>query len=153
MPVSVRREGATLDTRGVRRDAQRLLAHAELRDAELSVVICNDSFIHRLNRDWRGVDSPTDVLAFAQGEGEDAGLHPEVLGDLVISADTATRQAAELAHPVARELRVLLVHGFLHLLGYDHSEAEEATEMRAAEERLLAALEDGGTGLVGRALG
>lgn len=152
MRVSVRQEGVRGDTRGLRRDAQRLLRHADLPEGELSVVLCDDPFIHALNRQWRGVDQPTDVLSFAMGEGEDAGLNPEVLGDLVISLDTAARQAAEVGHPLARELRVLLVHGFLHLLGYDHVDPADAVEMRGAEERLLVVLDEGGTGLVGRAM-
>lgn len=151
MRVSVRREGVALDTRRLRRDAQRLLRHADLAGAELSIVVCGDPFIHQLNQAWRGVDQPTDVLSFAMGEGADADLNPDVLGDIVISLDTAGRQAADVGHALDRELRVLLVHGLLHLLGYDHLEPADAAEMQGAEERLLAVLEETGTGLVGRA--
>lgn len=110
-------------------DAEKLLDHAGL-GLELSIVLCDDAFIHELNRRWRGVDAPTDVLSFPM-ESE------ELLGDLVISLPTARRQAEELGHPEAAELRVLLVHGFLHLCGYDHHEDDEAAEMREAEARLL----------------
>jgi probable rRNA maturation factor len=151
MPVSVRREGVTADVRRVRRDAERLLRHADLVGAELSVVLAGDPFVQALNREWRQKDEPTDVLSFAMGEGDHADVNPDVLGDIVISVDTATRQAAEVGHDLARELRVLLVHGFLHLLGYDHLDEADAIEMRGAEERLLAALDEGGVGLVGRA--
>ncbi len=152
MSVSVRRAGTTADSSRLRRDAHRLLRHAELADAELSIVLGDDAFVHQLNLQWRGVDQPTDVLSFAMGEGADAELNPDVLGDIVISVDTATRQAAEVGHPLEQELRVLLVHGFLHLLGYDHLEPADAEEMRGAEERLLAVLDAGGTGLVARAM-
>lgn len=149
--VEVRCEGLDAPTEAVARDAERLLAHADLAESELSVVLCDDPFIHALNLRWRGVDAPTDVLSFAMGEGEIAALHPEVLGDVVISLDTAARQAVEHGHPPAREVRVLLVHGFLHLLGYDHLEPDDAEEMRGAEGRLLAVLDDAGAGLVARA--
>lgn len=152
MPVSVRREGVRADVRRLRRDAERLLRHADLVGAELSVVLAGDPFVHALNRTWRGVDQPTDVLSFAMGEGADAEVNPELLGDIVISVETAARQAGEVGHPVERELRVLLVHGLLHLLGYDHQDPGDAAEMRGAEERLLAVLEEPGTGLVGRAM-
>lgn len=111
-----------------------------LDEAELSVVLCDDAFIHPLNRDWRGKDRPTDVLSFAQREGEEADEDDPVLGDVVISLETAARQAAERGHSTAHELRVLLVHGICHLLGYDHEEDDEAEEMEALERDLLAEL-------------
>lgn len=149
--IDVRFEGGNWPSDAVVADAGRLLTHAELAHAELSLVLCDDAFIRALNRQWRGIDDATDVLSFAMGEGEDADLHAEVLGDIVISMDTAARQAAELGHGVPEEVRVLLVHGFLHLLGYDHIEPDDAVEMAAAEARLLAML--GGTpgGLIARA--
>lgn len=148
--VAIRREGTRHPTAGVRRDARRLLrALAErepgLAEAELSVVLCDDPFIQDLNRAWRKVDAPTDVLSFPQDD-------PVTLGDVVISVDTAARQAAEQGHPLARELRVLLVHGLLHLLGHDHHTPAEAARMRAEEERLLAGLDGRGEGLVLRAM-
>ncbi len=107
---------------------------------ELSILLTDDRHIHTLNRDYRDKDSPTDVLSFAQSEGEAfPGMIP-VLGDLVISLETAERQAAALGHPLAAEVRVLLAHGLLHLLGYDHIEPDERAQMAAAEEQLLEAL-------------
>ena len=136
-------EGAAAEALSARlaADAEAALAHLGLAGAELSLVLCDDATIHALNRDYRGVDRPTDVLSFAQEEGEPAGsAGVRVLGDVAISLDTAERQAREQGHAVEIELRVLLVHGLLHLLGHDHGEPEEAAAMRAAEADLLARL-------------
>lgn len=149
--IDVRFESASWPSEAVVADAARLMQRAELADAELSLVLCDDAFIHALNRQWRGVDAPTDVLSFAMGEGEDAALNTHVLGDVVISIDTAARQAAELGHDVHVEVRVLLVHGFLHLLGYDHIEPDDAVEMADAEARMLAMLGGAAGGLIARA--
>ena len=119
------------DAAAILRDAETLMRHARLDEAELSIVLCRDPFIQALNLQHRGVDRPTDVLSFAMREGEEADEDDPILGDLVISLDTAQVQADGLGHPLALELQVLLVHGFLHLLGYDHEQDEaEAEEMR-----------------------
>ena len=104
--------------------------------AELSLVLVSDRVMHDLNRDWRGKDRPTDVLAFAQGEGD--GATPDgLLGDVVISVDTARRQARSGRRPLGREAERLLVHGLLHLLGYDHERsAREAARMKRKEREL-----------------
>lgn len=149
--IDVRFEGGRWPSDAVMADAGRLLHHAELAEAELSLVLCDDAFIRALNRQWRGIDSATDVLSFAMGEGEDSDLNTQILGDIVISLDTAARQAAELGHGVPEEMRVLLVHGFLHLLGYDHIEPDDAAEMAEAEARLLAMLGAAPGGLIARA--
>ena len=133
-------------------DAQALLTSADLGDSELSIVLCDDPHIQALNRDHRGIDRPTDVLSFAMQEGDGLLEADPVLGDLVVSIDTAQRQATELGHALDHELRVLLVHGLLHLLGYDHETSpEDAAEMRDAEARLLARLGHAGRGLIDRA--
>lgn len=140
-----------LDPAAVLADADWLLRRLDLAGAELSLVLCDDAFIRPLNRDYRDKDAPTDVLSFAMQEGDDLLADDPVLGDLVISVETATRQAAEQGHDVDAELRVLLVHGLLHLLGYDHEvDEEEAAEMRAAEAKLLGEM-GGATGLITRA--
>ncbi len=118
-------------------DGQTLLVAAALPDAELSVVLCDDDFIAVLNRDYRGKDAPTDVLSFPQGDELSGEV---VLGDAIISLPTAARQAAERGHTVMQELRVLLVHGLMHLLGHDHMTPAQAAEMQAGEHKLLAAL-------------
>ena len=138
MPVSVtsKRRARGLRAADVRRDAQRLLELLEL-DAELSIALVDDTEVRRLNATYRKVDTPTDVLAFAMREGEEP-LHPELLGDVVISLDTAVRQAAARRVPLADEVRLLLAHGLLHLLGYDHERSPaEARQMFAKQRALL----------------
>lgn len=108
-------------------------ADAEL---ELSVRLTDDAAIHELNRDFRDKDRPTDVLAFAQREGEGAALHPELLGDVVISVETAERQRR--GRSLQGEVLFLCAHGLCHLLGYDHQSDAEEAEMNARMEALLA---------------
>ncbi len=133
-------------------EAHRLLASIDFANAELSVVLCSDPHIRGLNRTHRAIDRPTDVLSFAMQEGDGLLEDDHVLGDLVISIDTARRQAHTLGHTLEHELRVLLVHGLLHLLGYDHeTSVEDAEEMRAAERKLLARLGHIEAGLIERA--
>lgn len=133
-------------------DARALLAHLGIAPAVLSVLLCSDAFIRPLNAEWRGKDAPTDVLSFSQREGEGARSDDPVLGDLVISLDTASRQAAALGHTVESELRVLLVHGLLHLLGLDHEAGPaEAAEMEAREIELLGLLGEPRPSLLRRA--
>ena len=142
MPVLVAMRGRRVPAlaRRLARRARRMLAVLGLGSAELSLVLVSDRVMHDLNRGWRGKDRPTDVLAFAQREG---GAAPAgLLGDVVISVDTARRQAAELGHSLAAEGERLLVHGLLHLLGYDHERSTpEARRMQRKERALLRALE------------
>jgi len=122
-------------------DARRLLDALHEDAAELTVSLVDDATIRRLNRTYRGTDRPTDVLAFAMREGARTPGDQAVLGDVVISLDTATRQASERGVPTAEEVRTLLIHGVLHLLGYDHERsAAEARRMHAMERRLRALL-------------
>lgn len=111
---------------------------------EVSVVLANDEYIHALNLTYRGKDCPTDVLSFALNEGDEPNVidGPEevLLGDIIISMETAARQAAEYGHSLERELAYLTVHGILHLLGYDHMIEEEKAEMRQEEEHILSLL-------------
>jgi len=120
--------------------ATAVLTHLSLSDAMLSIFLCDDATIHPLNRDYRGKDKPTDVLSFAQREGEFAFLEDDLLGDVIVSMETTIRQAQERNHSTETELRVLLVHGILHLLGYDHIEDDEAEIMEAKEREILAAI-------------
>lgn len=112
--------------------------------AEVSVALCDDATIHQLNRDFRKVDRPTDVLSFALNEGEEPeivdGPAEELLGDIIISVDTLKRQAEEYGHSFERELAYLTIHGFLHLMGYDHETEDDKIEMRKEEEVVLSAL-------------
>jgi rRNA maturation RNase YbeY len=135
---------------GLRKEARATLDLLELGSAELSVLLTDDEAIRKLNRDYRGKDKPTDVLSFAQfdelaaggdrrGGGADASRPPLPLGDIVISLDTATRQAAALAIATPSRLRTLLLHGLLHLLGYDHERSPAEARRMFARERELAA--------------
>lgn len=134
---------AGIDTLALERLASRALETEGVSPpAELSILLADDATIHELNRTYRDTDAPTDVLSFAQGEGEPFAL-PEGaarhLGDVAISVDTARRQAAEYGLILQDEVSHLLVHGVLHLLGYDHQDAEDAAAMRLQEERILGA--------------
>jgi probable rRNA maturation factor len=113
-------------------------------DSELSVVITDDEQIREINRDYLQRDRPTNVISFAMQEGDDAGLQPNLLGDVVISADTAARDAAEAGLTFESELYFLLLHGILHLVGYDHERgsSEEARLMEAKEAEIFAMIED-----------
>ncbi len=109
-------------------------------NGEVSVTLTNNEYIHTLNREYRGIDRPTDVLSFALNESEEPevedGPDVNVLGDLVISVERAKEQAADYGHSVKREIAFLTVHGMLHLLGYDHMEEEDRIEMEA-EQRFV----------------
>jgi len=124
----------------MRRTAIRILNALACPDAELSVVIVADEEIRDLNRDFLGRDRPTNVLSFPMREGEASGLHPELLGDVVISADTAARDAAEAGGEFEKELCFLLLHGILHLVGFNHEEVseEEIRRMEAKEDEIFA---------------
>lgn len=109
-------------------------------DPEVSLVLVDDAYIADLNRQYRGVDGSTDVLSFAMREGEPMPGEEEddILGDVVISLETARRQAAEFGHGFTREVAYLAVHGVLHLLGYDHGTEQDKEIMRRQEEAVLA---------------
>lgn len=142
MPVHVATRGCRAPTlaRRVGRAARRLLGALGRADAELSVLLVSDREMRRLNRAWRGRDRTTDVLSFAQAEGE-GGAPAELLGDVVISVGTAKRQAAERGVAPGAEAERLLIHGVLHLLGYDHEVSErEARRMQRRERALARAL-------------
>jgi probable rRNA maturation factor len=111
--------------------------------SELSVTFVNNEEIQQINNDYRGKNVPTDVISFAMeelGEGEIAinvpGA-PRMLGDIIISVERAKEQAADYGHSEERELGFLAIHGFLHLLGYDHMEDEDEKEMTEKQEAIL----------------
>ena len=119
--------------------AQRVLASEAVMPAELGILVTDDATLRRLNREYAGEDHATDVLSFSLQEGEEFASPDSVvrLGEVIISFPTAERQARETRRPVDDEVAHLLVHGILHLLGYDHAEPEEEREMRAREAVLL----------------
>lgn len=113
----------------------------------VSITFVDDQIIQDLNRNYRGIDQPTDVLSFAfdeEVEGTHAfpvdADHPHLLGEIVLSLERVEKQAEEYGHSFFRELAFLTVHGMLHLLGYDHQEEKETREMRETEEEILNSL-------------
>lgn len=104
--------------------------------SDLSLVIGNDTLLHQLNMKYRQVDSPTDVLSFPSGE-VDPDTADLYLGDVGISLPRAEEQASTEGHPLADELQLLVVHGTLHLLGYDHEESEGIKSMQVAQDSIL----------------
>ena len=112
------------------------------REGELSILLTDDREIAGLNRRYRGKDGPTNVLAFPMTEAPPVGPDSGMLGDIVISLDTARREADACEEPLPETVSRLLIHGLLHLLGYDHERSEEeADRMQEAQERLLALID------------
>ena len=107
-------------------------------DVIFNVILVDEEKIHGLNREYRNIDRPTDVITFALEDGEDVDLNSwRILGDIYISIDKAKSQAIEYGHPFLRELAFLTVHGFLHLLGYDHMTKEDEKVMFGEQEEIL----------------
>ena len=107
-------------------------------DGEIGVELANDELIHEVNREFRHVDRPTDVLSFPCCEGEQLAAIPDGhLGDIMISVETAARQAEELDHSTEREILFLAVHGTLHILGYDHIEPEDEKIMLRKQKDII----------------
>lgn len=123
-----------------------------VKDGEVDLTFVDDEQIHQLNREYRGIDRPTDVLSFAMNEitndeleiiyeleeDDASGDIPNVLGDIIISVPRAKLQSEEYGHSLERELGFLFVHGFLHLLGYDHQDEASEAEMMGKQEAVLA---------------
>ncbi len=128
------------ERRVLRRRAGRLLAALGVRRAELSVVLAADPEIAALNARFRGRGGPTDVLSFSLLEGAAAGFRGGLLGDVVIGVEVAARQARRRGRSLDEEVARLLIHGVLHLLGYDHERDADARVMRAQERRLWRSL-------------
>jgi len=133
---------AAIDSERLERLASAVMEREGLPPGEVSVLITDDEMVRRLNREYGGEDTPTDVLAFSLTEGEEFASPDDVLrlGEVIISYPTARRQADDADRPVRDEIEHLLVHGVLHLLGYDHAEPAEEERMRGREHELLAAL-------------
>jgi rRNA maturation RNase YbeY len=142
MPVLVTTRDCRVPVLAARlgRSGRRILDALRRSDAELSVLLVSDRVMRQLNRDWRGRDRSTDVLSFAQHEGDGAAPR-ELLGDVVIAVPTAARQAEERGETLAAAAERLLIHGVLHLLGYDHERSDaEARRMQRRERRLAGVL-------------
>jgi len=125
-------------------DRSALLSAAQLtldllgpdRASDVGIVVGNDALLRKLNQQYRGMDSSTDVLAFSSGE-IDPDTSDVYLGDVIISLPRAEEQAASDGHPVADELQLLVTHGILHLLGYDHIKTADKKKMQAAQDKIL----------------
>jgi probable rRNA maturation factor len=146
MSIEIANEsGATVDTDGILAVARYALDEMGVNPlAELSVLLVDVEYMTELNHRWMGGDGPTDVLAFPMDEGsvdhgpnEPSGGEPTLLGDIVLCPEVAAKQAITAGHPADDELQLLTVHGVLHLLGFDHAEAEEEKEMFGLQNRLL----------------
>lgn len=111
-------------------------------NAEISVVFTDDGEMRNLNRNFRGVNKSTDVLAFPINDGRFASINPDTLGDIVISVPKARDQAQTKDHSLERELSVLLIHGLLHLLGFDHETDKDAAVMQEQEQECLMLVEE-----------
>jgi probable rRNA maturation factor len=135
---------AEIDAMGLARAAEAALLAEGDADSEVSLVVTSDEVLAELNRRYRGVEGPTDVLSFAARESAPGFVSaPEAdktLGDVLIALPFVRRQAAELGRDLDDELRLLVVHGTLHLLGYDHAEPDEEAEMWARQDEILAGL-------------
>jgi probable rRNA maturation factor len=107
-------------------------------EGEVSVLLTGDAAVRELNRTWRGLDKPTNVLSFPATK-QTSG-HPPVLGDIAIAYETVAREAAEDGKPFLHHLAHLAVHGYLHLMGYDHQTDSEAEAMEALERDILRSL-------------
>ena len=108
-------------------------------DADLTIVLTDDTQLHELNLEYLGLDAPTDVLSFPAAE-PDPETGVLYLGDILISIPRATQQAQTAGHPVEAEVQLLVIHGTLHLLGYDHARAEEKARMWSAQGEVMSRL-------------
>lgn len=126
----------------LRRKTEQILNALGCNHHEISIVIMDDAQIRALNHDYRGIDRPTNVLSFPMQEGEFSNITPGLLGDLVISAQTAAREAEDAEITLDERLSQLLIHGILHLVGFDHETGEEdARQMDIKSLALLKLIE------------
>lgn len=132
--------GSRVDVERLARSARKALAALGLSKSELSLALVDDASIRKLNASYREKDRATDVLSFSLVEGEHSDHRGGMLGDVVISVETAATQAAERRRALDEVVTRLMIHGVLHLIGHDHEEDEEARRMAAEERRLWKAV-------------
>jgi probable rRNA maturation factor len=136
--IQNRQKRIPLNLKKIRRAAHTILAELGLLDAELSLLLVDDARIQDLNRRYLNRDKPTNVLAFPMREGEFSTLHPHLLGDLVISVETAKRQSNRFGLSKMEMVILLMIHGILHLIGYEHEGTRKgAQEMTLKQKELL----------------
>jgi probable rRNA maturation factor len=145
MGVTVTRRASVAKVSGlptnalIKKRVELMLTSLQMQKSEVSILVTDDEEIRILNHEYRDTDKATDVLSFAMQEGEGARFAGDVLGDIVLSAQTAARQAREAKRPLRDEATMLLAHGLLHLLGWDHATPSEDRKMRAKTDALCVA--------------
>ncbi len=141
MSISIqnRQRLLTVDVGRVRRSLKRLLKELGFRDSEVSLLLVDDDQIREINKNYLQRDRPTNVISFAMTEGAFGDVHPEILGDIILSVETAARDAMACNIDFMDEVEFLLIHGLLHLLGYNHEnvESKEAKKMKKLERELF----------------
>jgi probable rRNA maturation factor len=126
-----------IDTRRIKKAAKKTLNALGCNQSEVSIVIVNDEEITRLNDQYLQRSRPTNVISFPMASGDPSAVHPHLLGDVVISADTAKRQAEAVGGKTGDEIIFLMIHGILHLLGFDHEKSPADRRKMEAKEREL----------------
>ena len=141
MSISIqnRQKLLTVDVGRVRRSLKRLLKELGFNDSEISVLLVDDDQIREINKNYLQRDRPTNVISFAMTEGAFGDVHPEILGDIILSVETAARDAMACEIDFMDEVEFLLIHGLLHLLGYNNEnvESKEAKKMKKLERELF----------------
>lgn len=137
--IENRQKKVKLDRRRMRRSLKRLMKELCCEDGELSLLLVDDDQIREINRTYLKRDRSTNVISFAMTEGEFGAINPRLLGDIVLSVETAARDAATRCIDLMDEVEFLLIHGLLHLLGYEHENttAAESRKMKARERELF----------------
>lgn len=121
----------------VKKVLNKVVQKEHLEDALFNVILVDNTYIHRLNKEYRGIDRPTDVISFALEDEKEINSPIRILGDIYISVDKIEEQRILYGHSYLREFAFLSVHGLLHLLGYDHMTKEEEKKMFAYQEEIL----------------
>jgi len=129
-----------IDLPRIKHSSDKILRTLENEDSEISLTFVDDAGITEINTQYLGRDYPTNVIAFSMNEGEFGNVNPNILGDIIISTETALRNAETEGFSLEDELDYLIIHGVLHLLGYDHELPGEAKEMREKEREIFFAL-------------
>lgn len=133
-----RQKKINIDIPRVRQALNNILKYLHIEDSEISVLFVDDEGIQDINNRYLNRNYPTNVIAFSMREGEFGDINPHILGDIVISAETALRDAEQENLPFEDELDYLMIHGILHLLGYDHEESEsESKRMKEKEKEIF----------------
>lgn len=140
--IDNRQKNIKLNRRQIRHSTQRILKILQLERKEVSLVFLDNADIQEINRDYLDRDWPTNVISFAIGEGDFPGINPDLLGDVVISVERAMSDALEGDLPFEDELDFLIIHGLLHLIGFDHERGTdaEAALMKKKEQELFQVL-------------